>query len=79
MGSLEQRGALDALIRRVQQAMAGEWPSEGGMRHPGLVPSPSLVAALAVAEQANDSGVDVDAALVELQAAWEPPAPEPEA
>jgi len=72
MATIKDREALDALVRRVQQAIAGDWPSEGGMRHPGVKPSPALVAALATAEAANDSGLEVEAALAGLQAVWAP-------
>ena len=78
MSTLEQHADLDALVRRVQQAQAGSWPSEGGMRYLPVQPSPELAQALAAAVDANDSGVEVEAALVALQAAWAPaPAPEP--
>ncbi len=80
MSTLEQHRALDALVRRVQQALSGEWPSEGGMRHKPVKPSPALSKALEAAVVANDSGIDVEAALKDLQAAWEPsPVAEPEA
>ena len=72
MATIKDREALDALVRRVQQALAGDWPAEGGMRHPGVPSSPELQAALAAAEAANDSGIEVEAALVKLQAVWAP-------
>lgn len=80
MSTLEQHRDLDALVRRIQQAQSGEWPSEGGMRRKPVKFSPSVAKALAAAVEANDSGLEVEAALVALQAAWEPaPAVEPEA
>ena len=74
-----QRVALDALLRRVHQEVMGTWPPEGGDRLEGLQPSPRLVAAIAAAESAHDTGiaVDVDKALQELQAAWAAVAPAP--
>ena len=79
MASLEQHRALDALVRRVQQALSGDWPSEGGMRHKPVKASPELAKALEAAIVANDNGIEVEAALKDLQAAWEPaPAAEPE-
>lgn len=80
MSTLAQHRDLDALVRRVQQALSGAWPSDGGMRHKPVEPSPHLVKALAAAVEANDNGVEVEAALKDLQAAWEPsPAVDPEA
>ncbi len=78
MSTLEQHRALDTLVRRVQQALSGEWPAEGGMRHKPVKPSPELAKALDAAALANDSGIDVEAALKDLQAAWEPAPAEPE-
>ena len=59
MSTLEQHAALDALVRSIQQAQPAN-------------PSPELVAILARASEANDSGVDVEAALVALQSASTP-------
>jgi len=74
MSTLEQHAELDRLVRAVQQATK-DAPDKR---------APELQAALERAEFANDRGVEVEAALVALQAAWAPspvsaPAPEPEA
>jgi len=71
MTGIEARHALAVLVRQIKQALMGRWPSEGGMRQPGEQASAPLVAALAAAEAANDTGIDVAAALKELQVAWE--------
>jgi hypothetical protein len=70
MTASEHRAALDLLVREVQQALMAHWPPAGGDRREGMPASPRLVAALAVAEPANDTGLDVEAALADLQAAW---------